>query len=360
MSSQGHWAVDPDAPLESLVGKHLALLMQDPYGNEEVLLVGVGAPPRVVFVAGPTWVSVIHGVLGRNATAQLAVPGFTSLREFVSSQWGKATTRAMLVPRIRWGSVRNRRGPAWGALLCGFVVLVVVASVLGRLTTVDGFLSFLPLLMGGGASFLYVKGYQKYVVNSVLDSPTSKRDFVPVDIVVRRLVVSGSAPGRVISSSSSSPSSHRDARRSVEELKDTYAKLMTDMVYRIENAALFDSAVPLTREFELLLMRWDDEAANLDSAGVSRLASELELAFNTARKNAERLGLGHLPVDAQADAARAAKAARLAAEATSPGEKEAATATVTRLLSSLALYYLPTPEEAPKMLAGGPRSIEPN
>ena len=358
-SSQGRWAVDPDAPLVSLVGHHLALLMEDPYGNEQVLLVGVGSPIRPVFATGPSWVSVIHGVLGHNATAQLDVPGATSLREFVSSQWGKATTRAMLVPRIRWGSVRRRRGPAWGAVLCGFVAFVVMASVLGQVSNLGGLLSFLPLLTGVAAGFLYVGGYRKYVVNSVLDSPTSKRDFVPVDVVVRRLVVSGSAPGRVISSSSS-PSSQRDARQSVEELKDTYAKLMTDMVYRIENAALFDSAVPLTREFELLLMRWDDEAPNLDSAGVSRLAGELELAFNTARKNAERLGLGHLPADAQADAARAAKAARLAAEATAPGEKEAAMATVTRLLGSLALYYLPTPEEVPKMLTGGPRSIEPN
>lgn len=48
------------------------------------------------------------------------------------------------------------------------------------------------------------------------------------------------------------------------------------------------------------------------------------------------------------------KGARLARRATSDGEREAALAQVQRLLESLALYYLPAPEDVPGMVGSMP------
>ncbi|WP_040282984.1 hypothetical protein [Tessaracoccus massiliensis] len=78
----------------------------------------------------------------------------------------------------------------------------------------------------------------------------------------------------------------------------------------------------------------------------------MELTFNVAQANAERLGLEHLPEGARSDARRAGKAARLAAGATTPGERQASLAQVKRILDSLALYYLPTLVERLAIEAG--------
>ncbi|MCG6567213.1 hypothetical protein C3E87_06180 [Tessaracoccus sp. ZS01] len=136
----------------------------------------------------------------------------------------------------------------------------------------------------------------------------------------------------------------------VRELKSEYGKLLSDVVYRIENSSLFDNSVPLTREFQLLMMRWDDEHALLDDDERATLARRLELAFHAARRHAETVGLSHLPRTARADAARAAKAARLSQRAATPGEREAALSRASHLLGGLALYYLPSPREVPRML----------
>ena len=143
----------------------------------------------------------------------------------------------------------------------------------------------------------------------------------------------------------------------IDRLKLTYGELLSDIAYRIENSALFDNAVPVTRDFQVLLMRWDDEQAGLPAAERATLARQLELAFDTARDHAETVGLSHLPSTARQDGERAVKAARLAARATSEGERKAALEQATRLLSSLALYYLPRPDEVPKMLGGSPPSL---
>ena len=87
-------------------------------------------------------------------------------------------------------------------------------------------------------------------------------------------------------------------------------------------------------------------------------AAEVQLAFDAARANAERLGLNHLPLTARDDAGRAAKAVRLARRASTDGEREAAMAQAHKLLESLALYYLPTPDEAVRMLGGTPPALE--
>lgn len=148
------------------------------------------------------------------------------------------------------------------------------------------------------------------------------------------------------------PADPEVARERVEGIKADYGELLTDVVYRIENSALFDDGVPLTREFSLLLMQWDDEQGRIDRPALDALSRRLSIAFDAARANAERLGLGHLPLTARRPARRAVKAARLANEAESEGERAAARIQLARLLDGLRLHYLPSASEAPLMVGG--------
>ncbi|WP_040284702.1 hypothetical protein [Tessaracoccus massiliensis] len=140
------------------------------------------------------------------------------------------------------------------------------------------------------------------------------------------------------------------ARARVESIKDHYGQLLSDVVYRIENSALFDNAIAETKEFQLLLLHWEDGVGRLAPGELDALSRELQLAFDAARQHAEALGLKHLPWTARRTARQAVKAAHLAASATTDGEREAARAKVAHLLGSLALYYLPTPDQSTRML----------
>lgn len=125
---------------------------------------------------------------------------------------------------------------------------------------------------------------------------------------------------------------------------DDHAARRSDVAYRIENSALFDASVPTTHALEVAMVRWEAEAGSASLEELDDLASELEIAYAVARDHAETVGFGHLPGAKEADARRAAKAARLAASATSEGERLAAQQQVVRILESLALHYLPTAE----------------
>lgn len=139
-----------------------------------------------------------------------------------------------------------------------------------------------------------------------------------------------------------------------DEVKTTYGRMLSDVAYRIEQSALFDSAVPTTRSFTNAMAVWDDlDPASASEDDVVRLAGTLRLAFRTARAHAETVGIDHLPVTARADARRAAGAARLAVGARTDGERAAAQEQVVRILRSLALYYLPDPDHVPLQLTGG-------
>lgn len=139
-----------------------------------------------------------------------------------------------------------------------------------------------------------------------------------------------------------------------DHVKTTYGRMLIDVAYRIEQAALFDSAVPTTRSFDNALAVWDElDPTSASEDDVVRLAGTLKLAFQTARAHAETVGIDHLPDTARADARRAASAARLAAGAKTDGERAAAQGQVVRILRSLALYYLPDPEHVPRQLTDG-------
>lgn len=137
-------------------------------------------------------------------------------------------------------------------------------------------------------------------------------------------------------------------------VKDRYGELLGDIVYRIENSALFDPAVPETQRFQVALLAWDPNAPD---AGA--LAAEVEEAFDSARRTAEQLGLDHLPDTARGQAERAVKVVGVALRGTTEEERRAARLRAAELLNSLALYYLPVVNPAAPALIGRRRSIEP-
>ncbi len=130
----------------------------------------------------------------------------------------------------------------------------------------------------------------------------------------------------------------------VADVRAVYGRMLADVAYRIENAALFDSAVDTTRQFETALVLWADVTPSTADDEVKRRAALVELAFETARAHAETVGLAHLPQQARDRARRAAGAARLARAAATDAERAAAQEQVVRILRSLALYYLPDPD----------------
>ncbi|RRD03366.1 hypothetical protein EII34_14330 [Arachnia propionica] len=119
-----------------------------------------------------------------------------------------------------------------------------------------------------------------------------------------------------------------------ERVRQEYGRLRTDLVYRLENPALFDPAVPTTAAFEAALVECDDEVS-------FQTANRLEVRFNLARQHAERVGLGHVDDVHRDEVARAVKVARLAVGASSTGERATALGQLQRILDGLALYYLP-------------------
>lgn len=149
-----------------------------------------------------------------------------------------------------------------------------------------------------------------------------------------------------------------EAEAQVADIKEAYGGLLSDVVYRITNSALFDPSVPQTREFTLLMAQWDDLPDDASETTAAELARALRIAFDTARANAEALGLTHLPSTARPPARRAVKALHLAKDAATPAERTLALERAADILGSLALYYLPEPNEARRMLGGAAPAIE--
>ncbi|MCB0887135.1 MAG: hypothetical protein KDB41_10210 [Propionibacteriaceae bacterium] len=147
------------------------------------------------------------------------------------------------------------------------------------------------------------------------------------------------------------PDPRRENQERVAEVRAVYGRMLADVAYRIENAALFDSAVETTRQFETALAMWSDVAPTTPDDEVRRRAAMVALTFDTARAHAETVGLAHLPQQARDRARRAAGAARLARAATTDAEQAAAQDQVVRILRSLALYYLPDPDRLPRAIA---------
>lgn len=81
----------------------------------------------------------------------------------------------------------------------------------------------------------------------------------------------------------------------VADVRALYGRMLSDVAYRIENSALFDHAVAITNDFETALTLWADVTDDTPASEVVRLAAVVKVTFDTARAQAETVGLGHLP-----------------------------------------------------------------
>lgn len=138
------------------------------------------------------------------------------------------------------------------------------------------------------------------------------------------------------------------------EVLDTYSKLLSDIVYRIENPALFDDAVPTTRRFTLAILAWEDAGEKERPAA----AVQLRASFEAARQYAEGVGLDHYSEADRAAGRRLLAASRVAVdEGATAGERSAARRRIVELLGSLALYYLPEVDPDRPELVRAPRQL---
>jgi len=140
----------------------------------------------------------------------------------------------------------------------------------------------------------------------------------------------------------------------VAEIRALYGRMLTDIAYRIENSALFDSTVSTTRQLETSLALWSDVTRSTSDEEITRRSAVVAVAFRTARSHAETIGLGHLPTTARNSARRAVGAARLARSSRSAAERDAAQLRVVSILRFLALDCLPDPAALPRAITTGP------
>lgn len=284
--------LSPDVPLHVLSG--LALLVspaQPRHGEVRAVQVTAGGPYRTA--------SIRYAILGADDAPRTAeAPAVRRLNEFCADKFGQRLDHVLVVPGISW----SRR----------------IGLFAPRTATA---------VRGDESEQLFDA---HHLVSRIAALPLPEGAPPPA----------GADPSATA------------AQARIDAVKAAYGELAADIAYRIECSALFDTSAPLTRQYELLMLRWEDDRARLSPDDLERLAREVSLAFDTARGHAEAVGLTHLPTTAHADAGRAIKAAHLAKNAATDGERTAAMAQVVRLLDSIALYYLPPADEAPLMLGG--------
>ena len=296
--------MSPAAPVGSLNNHTVSLAGDSP---ESIHVIRVSEPSQKRNAARDT-VTVWYAKLGAPAAeAKVAVPSWRRLDDFADEQLGIQVTRAVVVP-VSALTVRRHVG---------------LAALLGLLV-------------------------RRHAATQPPDDDGARAR--AQDEIRARLApaLAPVAAGPAVDA----------AHERVASIKEESARLAGDIVYRIENSALFDASVPTTHRFQLELMRWDDDSARLGPEGRTRLSFEVALAFRTAKDHAERVGLAHLPTTARPGAERAIKVARLAGRATAAGEREAAAAQLGQQLDDLALHYLPRPVEVPRMLALSRTALE--
>lgn len=136
------------------------------------------------------------------------------------------------------------------------------------------------------------------------------------------------------------------AERQVQAVKEAYGRLRTDLCYRVEHPALFDTECPETEPFSLALVEWDTTQRHLTLSDRRALASRVVATFQQARHHAEQVGMNHLPRPQRRVVRRAAKALRIASDRyATPKERDAALQRAVDLLDDLVLHYLPSGPE---------------
>lgn len=126
-------------------------------------------------------------------------------------------------------------------------------------------------------------------------------------------------------------------RQQVQRIRQEHRRLRTDLVYRLENPALFDPTVPTTAAFTAAVADFDDSPSQ-------DAANRVEVRFQIARQFAERVGTQHVPAEHRDELLQAVEVARSVAGASSE-ERTAALAQLQHLLDALALPHLPSRTE---------------
>lgn len=256
------------------------------------------------------------------------VPRDSTLRQAVASLSSARPIRAFALPR---GKIEPRYRPV--ATVASYLPLVVGVLVGGAGLIWSALGAWRFLLLGLGVALLTIsadalnksKRFRRWAINT--------GDAVHLAAELELPPV----PDRI----------------EVDEVKEAYGALLSDIAYRIENPALFDTHEPTSKAFTLALLQWDNNEGVMPDDERRELAGKVRHTFAAAKANAERLGMDHLPADARPRAATALKAARLAADtsATAP-EREEALRKAVEILDGLALYYLPTGGDARKAITG--------
>lgn len=335
-----------DATAGELAGQSLALTGSGPDGRNTLVLVAFGkrGRRRIDMRIADT---AIRTPMPRPSLAH--VPPAATLRELVLAHTGVAAVRASGEIDIKWPG-GSRFGPASTTLGMG---LLLFAIWLSPGDSGAQFAAFVTCLVAGAA----ILAATMIAWGRPL---TSQLPFTGGPIVhdAHRMPTTSQDPR----GSDDFPSSNREdaaptPQDRVHVVKTEYGRLLTDICYRIENSALFDTAVAETSRFQVALVSWDSlETGALDA---ERLAAEVEASFAAARTNAEKLGWTHLPATAREPARRARLAAVTALGDGPEGERAAARARVATILGSLALYYLPPVDPDTPRLIGQRRAIEP-
>lgn len=131
------------------------------------------------------------------------------------------------------------------------------------------------------------------------------------------------------------------ALRSVDDIKQDMGELRTDVLWSITNSALWDVAVPASRNFFTALTVWDDQRANWPVAEVVHAAAELKVLWKAAIDTATRLGINHLPSGDRARAGTALKLVRKAASTTSDAERHQLMTKAAEVLSGIVSITIP-------------------
>lgn len=265
---------------------------------------------------------------GRTATLE-GLPGERTVRQAVASVTSARPLRAFRLPS---GDVESKLRP--------------LATVVFYLPWVVG-----GLLVGAGA-FTGAFGFMRFAMLAAgITIMVVAQDAFKKSQAYREWALT-SKEGTVRAIEFPLPDLAEEAQ--IDDVKEEYGRLLSDIVYRIECPALFDPHQPVSKEFTLALLQWDnnDGVANDDER--RELARRVRATFAAARANAERIGMDHLPVDARGKAGTALKAARLAVDEKAPApERETALRRAVEILDQLALYYLPTGAQARRAITGG-------
>ncbi len=332
--------IDPDTPLADLAGSSLlaegttwngvgvrfALRVEPTLGGRCRLradLLDVLAPRAEVSRQG--------AVFDPDGAAEV-LPGATPLRYAVQGVAEVDLIRAMPADVAR-PLHRSIKVAAFALLIAVGLIGIVVAFPMER--TVWQF-----LLMAGG------------MLTAATGAILGARQFGEGDPRLR--ILAGGKPvrradeGALLAHASAGPT---PAER-VDVVQAAYGGLLGDIVYRIENSALFDAAVPQTQRFQIALVNWDADAPD-----AAALAAEVEESFAAACAHAEELGLDHLPQTAREPARRAVKAA-ITARASADAEREAAATAAAGLVAGLSLYYLPVIDPGTPSLVAARRELD--